>query len=96
VPDFSVKPAPDVDSSLQLSAKQNFTTNSKNPRVIPQTERFARFNSPLSFLGLAQEDPVRYAMLKSQLMTVDKILMEIKLAPSIPRSKSNPEIIDEQ
>jgi hypothetical protein len=56
VPDFSVKPAEDVDPLLQLSADQNFTTNSKNPRIIPQTERFAHFKSPLNIVKFAEED----------------------------------------
>jgi hypothetical protein len=31
IPDFSVKPADDVDLSLQISSEQSFTTNSTNP-----------------------------------------------------------------
>jgi hypothetical protein len=96
VPDFSVKPAEDVNPSLQLSADQNFTTNSKNPRTIPQTERFAHFKSPLNIVKFAEEDQVQYALFKSHFMIADKFLVDIKKTPSIPRSKSMPEETDKQ
>jgi hypothetical protein len=32
IPDFSVKPADDVDLNLQISSEQSFTTNSANPK----------------------------------------------------------------
>jgi hypothetical protein len=48
--DFSVKPTADVDLSLQISEEQDFTANSKNPRITPSSERFSPFKNPLNII----------------------------------------------
>jgi hypothetical protein len=89
-PDFSIKPVDDVDPSLQLSEDQEFTTDSKNPRIPSPANKFYRFKNTLSVIDLASDNPDQYLLFKQQLGAADKFLAENKLVPF----HSQPEDLD--
>jgi hypothetical protein len=94
-PNFSVKLANVVDLSLQLSEDQQFTVNSKNPRIPSPADKFSHFKTTLNVIDLAHGNPDQYLQFKEQFNAADRFLTETQLIPSHSQPE-DPDKIDVQ